>query len=149
MTMSHRAYRVTLTAVLCIVLRGCHGGAVGPETVEVTGEVTFMGEPLEGANVIFHPEDGSDQTVASQAVTDASGRFELSTHVGAGKFEPGVVPGQYAVAVTKLDTSSISTTLAPPKNLLPKKYGNPKASGLTAKVAPGLENHFELALTDE
>jgi hypothetical protein len=73
----------------------------------------------------------------------------LSTHVGGGKFEPGVIPGRFAVAVTRLDTGSISTTLAPPTNLLPKKYGNPKTSGLTAKVAPGQENHFEFALTDE
>jgi hypothetical protein len=103
---------------------------------------------VEGANVIFQPIEGSASTLASQSVTDASGRFELSTHVGAGKFKPGIVPGTYSVVITKLDTAGISTTLAPPKNVLPKKYANANTSGLTANVTAGQENDFDFALTD-
>jgi hypothetical protein len=91
----------------------------------------------------------SGQTLASQSVTDAQGRFELSTHVGAGKFKPGIVPGKYSVAIAKLDTASIATTLAPPKNLLPKKYADPKTSGLVAEVVEGRENDFEFPLTSQ
>jgi hypothetical protein len=73
----------------------------------------------------------------------------MNTHVGGGKFEPGIEPGRYAVAITKLDTSAIASTLAPPKDLLPKKYGDPKKSGLTADVEAGRENVFEFALVSD
>jgi hypothetical protein len=138
--------------ILCLALfpvafAGCDNSVAGPATVAVTGTVSKDGTPLEGANVIFHPIADSGQVLASQAVTDAQGRFELSTHVGAGTFKPGVVPGRYAVAITKLDTASIATTLAPPKNLLPKKYTDPKTSGLIAEVVEGQENDFEFVLS--
>jgi hypothetical protein len=142
--------RVVLSlALFPAALVGCDGSVAGPATVAVTGTVTNGGAPLEGANVIFHPVVESGQTLASQAVTDARGRFELSTHVGAGKFKPGIVPGKYSVAITKLDAASIATTLAPPKNVLPKKYADPKTSGLVAEVVEGRENDFEFPLTSQ
>jgi hypothetical protein len=142
------AVRIILGLTLVpAVFAGCENSAAGPATVAVTGTVTNGGTPLEGANVIFHPMVESGQTLASQAVTDAQGRFELSTHVGAGNFKPGIVPGKYAVAITKLDTANIATTLAPPKNLLPKKYADPKTSRLVAEVVEGQENDFEFALS--
>ena len=145
--MSVRLLRGTLSFLLCLTLfAGCSRSPKGPETVEVTGTVTFDGTPIEGANVIFHPVENGDQSLSSQSITDKEGRFELSTFVGGSKFKPGIAPGRYAVAVTKLDTASVSTTLAPPKNLLPRKYANPKTSGQTADVALGRENNFEFAL---
>jgi hypothetical protein len=140
----------TAVAALCAAsLVGCTDSPTGPETVNVTGTVSYQGNPVAGANVLFQPIDGSSDTLASQSLTDETGRFELSTHVGGGKFKPGIVPDKYAVTITKLDTASISTTLAPPKNLLPKKYGNAKTSGLSADVAAGKENDFEFALTED
>ena len=96
--------------------------------------------------MIFHPVDGAEHALASQAVTNAEGQFQLATHVGGGKFKAGIVPGQYAVAITKLDTAAISGTLAPPKNLLPKKLGDPATSGLSADVTVGKDNNFPFAL---
>jgi hypothetical protein len=116
--------------------------------VPASGVVTFDGNPIEGANVIFYPSE-SDQTLASQSVTDQDGRFELKTHVGGGKMQPGIAPGRYAVAITKFDTGSIATTLSPPKDVLPRKYGGPKTSGLTANVEVGSENNFQFALTSK
>jgi hypothetical protein len=139
--------RVFGSSLCAVVLLGCDRAPEGPDTIAVSGTITYQGRPVEGANVIFHPTDAS-ATLASQAVTDANGRFELATHVGAGKFKPGIEPGKYAVAITKLDTASISTTLAPPKNLLPLKYANQNTSGLTADVARAQENNFDFALSD-
>jgi hypothetical protein len=73
----------------------------------------------------------------------------MSTHSGGGKFVPGIAPGRYAVAITKLDTAAVSSTLAPPKDLLPKKYGNPQTSRLTADVTEGGENDFQFALSTQ
>jgi hypothetical protein len=50
------------------------------------------------------------------------------------------------VAVSKLDTSAISKTYAPPTNLLPKKYSNPETSGLKATVVANRANEFPFAL---
>jgi hypothetical protein len=114
--------------------------------VDVTGTISMNGSPVEGANVIFHPLDGAANALASQATTDADGRFELQTHTGAGKYKPGIVRGKYAVAVTKLDTAAIASTLAPPRSVLPKKYSNPATSGLSADVGAGAENDFPFSL---
>jgi hypothetical protein len=113
----------------------------------VTGTVTFNGNPVEGANVIFNPSTGSGQTLASQAVTGADGRFELKTHIGAGEFKIGIVPGQYDVTISKLDTSGISSTLGPPKDLLPRIYRDPSTSGLKADVSADRENDFPFSLS--
>jgi hypothetical protein len=145
---SPRIVALTLGSLLSAVVQlGCNRAPEGPDTIAVSGTVTYQGRPVEGANVIFHPTDGST-ALASQAVTDANGRYELATHVGVGKFKPGIEPGKYAVALTKLDTAGISTTLAPPKNLLPQKYANQSTSGLTADVARAQENTFDFALSD-
>jgi hypothetical protein len=96
--------------------------------------------------VVFYPADSGDQTLASQAVTDSNGQFVLSTHVGGGNFKSGIVTGKYGVAISKLDTAAITSTLAPPKNLLPKKYASPKSSGLNAEVIAGQANDFKFAL---
>jgi hypothetical protein len=140
--------RTFLVILFGAILAGCDSSPAGPETVAVTGTVTFRGSPVEGANVIFQPLDESDSTLASQAVTDRNGRFELTTHVGAGKFKPGIVPGKYAVTITKLDTASISSTAAPPKNMLPQKYANSNTSGLTANVSSAESNGFNFSLSE-
>jgi hypothetical protein len=117
--------------------------------VNVTGTVTLNGTPVEGASITFQPQENSENALASQAMTDADGRFRLTTHIGGGRFKDGVAPGKYAVSVTKLDTAAISSTLAPPKNVLPKKYGSAAISGLTAEVRIGNENDFPFNLDAE
>jgi hypothetical protein len=138
-----------IVLLLCgLLLTGC-GNSTGSGTVRTTGVVTFDGQPVAGANVIFYPVAASDPALASQAVTDPEGKFQLGTYAGGGKFKPGIAPGQYTVAITKLDTAAIKSTLAPPKHLLPRKYENPKTSKLTADVSSERENNFEFSLSPE
>ena len=147
--MLHRIDARALVALLLAALvAGCDSSPAGPETVAATGTVSFRGSPVESANVIFQPLDQGNSAPASQAVTDGNGRFELTTHVGVGKFKPGIVPGKYAVTITKLDTASISTTLAPPKHLLPQKYANSNTSGLTADVPAADSSEFNFSLSE-
>jgi hypothetical protein len=133
-------------AAAALVLIGCDRSSSGPQVVEVTGVVTLNGAAVEGANVVFSPAGDGDPMLASQAVTNSNGQFSLSTHVGGGNFKSGIAPGKYSVAVTKLDTAAIKSTLAPPKNLLPAKYASPKSSGLNLEVVAGQENDFKVAL---
>ena len=142
--------RIVLAAMCFAALVGCGGTKSGPTTVEVTGNVTLNLTPVEGASVLFTPEIGSsDGRLASQATTDREGRFKLSTHVGGGKFKSGIAPGKYIVAITKLDSAAAKNTFAPPKNLLPPKYADPKTSQLEADVAAGRANDFPFALKVE
>ncbi len=66
--------------------------SAGRGTVPVEGVVTFEGEPLADANVIFNPQNG---TVAATGKTDRQGRFKLSS------FDPGdgAFPGPYVVTI--------------------------------------------------
>ncbi|HEX3599245.1 MAG TPA: DUF6795 domain-containing protein, partial [Lacipirellulaceae bacterium] len=102
---------VMLVALICLAPGGCGRSATAPGTVKAGGTVTLGGKPVAGANVIFYPASSDVAAVASQAMTDDSGRFQLSTHVGGGTFKSGIAPGKYAVAITKLDTAGISNTL--------------------------------------
>ena len=100
--------------------------------------------------MLFSPEIGSgDGRLASQATTDADGRFKLSTHIGGGKFKSGIVPGKYTVASHGLDTAIAKDAFSKPKNLLPPKYADPKSSKLTAEVAAGQPNDFQFPLKSE
>ena len=137
------------------VFMGC-GGQTGTEgAVAATGTVTYQGQPVEGATVVFAPEG---QGRASSAITDASGRFQLTT-LGPGD---GAMPGKYQVGISKTETSgdmsreesqayfekhgeppTVTTTEA-----LPEKYKSPANSGLTAEITEGGKNDFNFDLTD-
>jgi hypothetical protein len=103
-------------------------------------------------------------TGSSVGLTDASGKYELSTFTSS----DGAVPGQYKVSIVKVDPASAAkaaastpppgqlasgdidnTTYAPPaagsvgsggapagpKNLIPAKYATADTSGLRATVS--------------
>jgi hypothetical protein len=131
--------------VLCLVavclagLTGCGGS--GRETVPVRGTVTWDGQPLADAAVMFSgPEGGSPVT----ARTDANGIFTVQAVVGSN-----------AVAVAKVDGSGPAGTgedgmmpasgAVTAKSVLPPKYADLRNSGLTVEVAPGMgEVNLEL-----
>lgn len=147
--MSNGSRGIMLAGLCLAAISGCGGSVAGPGMADVTGTVTYNGEPVEGANVIFYPVIGDDQTLTSQARTEKDGRFRMTTHVGGGKFQPGIAPGKYSVAISKPDTAAIKGTLTPPKDLLPRRYSNPTTSQLTADVGAGRENNFEFPLADK
>ena len=60
-----------------------------------------------------------------------------------------MVPGEYRVAISKLDTSNVTSTLTPPVNVLPAKYASPETSGFAVNVLSDQENDFEFPLLDK
>src|SRR3954453_14780368 len=99
------------------LLLGCGKRASGPATVEVTGTVTFDAKPVEQANVTFSPEaSGDDARLASQALTEQNGRFQLSTYLGSGKTKSGIVPGKYLVTISKFDREALNKGFVAPTN---------------------------------
>lgn len=138
-----------------IVWMGCRGQAGPQGTVAATGKVTYRGQPVPGATVGFTP---LGQGRAASGLTDARGRFELTTQ----RPGDGVMPGKYQVAVAKVDAGSGMSedeSLAyfqkhgkPPtvtaKDLLPSKYKTAATSGLEAEVTQRGKNDFEFDLKD-
>jgi hypothetical protein len=134
--------RVFTPALLCgllLMAAGCSDGR--PERVPASGTVTFQGESVAGAQVMFMPS--GDRMAAG--TTDADGRFELST------FEPGdgVVIGAHAVTVTKrLPDPNNDSPYPQFYDVLPPHYSNTAKSGLTAEVTAAGENVFVFELED-
>lgn len=131
-------------------IAGCNPDGV--KLVKATGQVTYKGNPLKGANIKFIPGSGP----MAIAITDDSGNFTITTNG-----RPGATLGLHKVAVTKI-TGSVTPAAAPkpedmmkmqkenmgkantgPKNEIPEKYSNPDSSGLSADVtANAAENEF-------
>lgn len=144
---------VTCAVMIGLAVAGCQSRPTDPnrpKTVPVSGVVTYMGQPVEGATVTFVSTAGKRGAVAT---TDAAGRFVLTT------FEPkdGAIPGTYQVAIQKTIVEGASeedatgkggkeASAGTPKDLLPAKYKDASQSGLSVEVKePGVkELKFEL-----
>jgi hypothetical protein len=157
-----KAFSVALS-LLALLSAGC-GGSAHPDVVPVSGTVTFQGQPLAGAQVVFH-NDKSPRAASGE--TDAQGKFKLTS------FEPGdgATIGEYRVSVSKIQGSAelSSASAQDPsaaysqgmnaaasgdmsslqKHELPTMYANPETSGLTATVTADGGNEFTFDLTAE
>jgi hypothetical protein len=94
-----------LPRVACLAgmlfLIGCGSGH--PATVFVSGDVTYKGQPVEGANVVLGR--GSRSVALGEIAigkTDAKGHFELTSHFAGQASGRGAVPGDYEVTISKL-----------------------------------------------
>ena len=148
---------LVLSTSLALFAAGCSHGL---GTVPVTGTVTFNGEAVELANVMFMRVDETGGPAAI-AITDTEGRFDLRTN----NDNNGAVPGEYGVTVQK-DTSVYMEFPDPfpqgftksgymrshgmiPQPLLPLKYGNIMETLLTFTVNKDGDNHFDIKLEGE
>ena len=87
---------VTLIGFLLIsfVGLGC-GKKSGPKLYPVQGKITYKGNPVEGANVVFVATDGK---ASGAGRTDAAGFYKIQSQWGA-----GLPAGEYFVGVTKFE----------------------------------------------
>ena len=145
-------YRVKFVIGLAVVLAagvaGC-GRSDAPELAPAGGKVTYNGEPLEGANVVYTPDAGGP---AAYGVTGADGEFTLTT-----RGEPGAMVGSGKVVISayqQLDEPKEEHELTAAdlekmsQSRIPEKYGRPETSGLTATVEADQENRFTFELAD-
>jgi hypothetical protein len=146
--------KLHIAVIICLtltLLSGCGKKDNRPGRVPATGTVLQKGQPVAEATVIF---ESAGSTPAATGKTDASGRFQLTT------FEPndGAVPGDYKVAIQKVQVTSGKTSGAVPddyvgpppdeKWLLPAKYGSTATSGFTATVQASGTNDFKFDLPE-
>lgn len=134
---------------------GCGGAPRLDGVIAATGVVTYQGQPVENATVVFSPQGAGR---AASGRTDAHGRFQLTTLVPG----DGLMPGKYQVTVVKTEVIGAMNEEEsqayfqkhgkPPKvttkEPLPAKYKTAATSGLTAEVTTGGTNDFTLNLAD-
>ena len=126
------------------MLVGCGEGKIA--RYPVTGTVLVDGKPYEGARVMFCPEGGSEAFSKERpyGVTDQSGKFELTTFIKG----DGAPAGDYKIMIRNgrpQNADEAKRWARRPK--LPRKYGKPDLSGVTATVnaEPTELAAFELA----
>lgn len=144
-----------IAVVVPFLAAGCNSGPRHPPTYPVSGTVTQGGKPLAGATVVFVPAEGAVGQEAATGVTDAEGRFKLTTYSS----DDGANAGDYQIKVSKFDgkrptkeeqASYISyeeeqkmqfaadePATPPSKNLLSAKYANEATSGFKFTVKKG------------
>jgi hypothetical protein len=103
-----------------------------PKGEEVTGKVALDGTALTGAVITFHAKDG--KTTFSAAIEE-------------GTYKASVPVGEYVVTLATAPAPKDKDQKPPPKILpvVPAKYGDPKTSGITAKIKEG-KNTVDLDL---
>ena len=98
-----------------------------PKMSRVSGIVTLDGQPVAGARITFLPAKGGRP---ASGVTDGTGEYRLTTF----EKDDGAAPGRYAVTVV------LKKTTGPAREtwIVPKRYADPKTTGLQIEVAPGI-----------
>lgn len=134
-----RSSRIGVVVLLLAVLpAGCRRGEV---LGRVYGKVTFQGKPVTEGVVLF---DNWEKGVHMTAELDGQGAYEVEMAKGF-----GLPLGQYEVSVNPplADTPPVGPILTPPKFRefpnIPKKYRDPKTSGLVLTVKEG-DNPFDI-----
>ena len=145
-----RATGLTFLASLTLLV-GCGDGAI--DTEQARGTITYEGQPVVGANVMFSPVT-KGQGSPAYATTDEEGEFVLQTLQGAPG--AGTTPGEYKVTVSKVKMVPTGRTrvtpegtkeaIEEPEEVLPLQYKFQSRTPLTASVKENEENVFEFAL---
>jgi hypothetical protein len=122
-----------LGLVLMLVSCGPRSGHV--PVYPVRGQVYFQGKPASHAFVALHPCDQTNAAVPHPtAYTDAEGRFALSTYAP----QDGAPAGEYVVTIVWWAPDAIKDPQEGDEltqlNRLPPRYGDPKSSGLQARI---------------
>jgi hypothetical protein len=116
---------------LAALLAGCgqsDRGALFP----VAGRLTCNGQPLAGAQVVFHPQAPSDgKALPARGTTDAAGKFRLTTLVS----DDGAAAGTYLVTVQYYPLVQWQDEFLAGTNILPPKYAAPATTDLKVEVS--------------
>lgn len=119
--LANRHHHGLATGLAVLALTGC-----GPSLeAAVNGKLSFRGNPVAGAQVVFQFKGKGP---VGYAITDDEGKYRLSTGGNA-----SVIPGIYRVAISSPDVK------------LPEPYGSVVTSPLEFDVKSG-NNEIEIAL---
>jgi hypothetical protein len=133
---------VILPLALAAATAGCGGPGDGLPRHEVTGKVTFEGQPLANGTIQFQPSAVQGTPVSAGGVIKG-GEFRISR-------DDGLVPGTYKVMIfshggnAQAASSDPGPQTGPPPELIPSQYNS--ATTLTAEVTSDKPNNFTFDL---
>jgi len=117
-----------------------------PKLVDCTVKILSEGEPLPDVIVEFHNDDPAFKWGAS-AVTDTNGDARMVTY----SRYFGVVEGEYAVTVSKLERETFDPDNPPRQvrvfTLTDAQYTDPKATPLKIRVSGRTTETFDVGKT--
>jgi hypothetical protein len=142
--------------IVLSIIAGCSGGPKIPQTVSVSGKITYQDKPLAGAEVGFISSTGGEDLLPARGVTNDAGEFTLTTYFDPQHELKGAIPGEFVVTVSKSETMDeekmreqfATNPTMEFKKLVPAKYTNAKESPLKATVKAEGPNNFEFKLED-
>jgi hypothetical protein len=152
-----RLIGVVLAASLFCTLIGCQ--KTPPPTGEVSGKLTYKGEPVPMGRINFVTEDGraasgeiKNGTYKVPAAPIGLVKIEIVGTGGAGnpnnprsvevpKGHGGEAQLEVARRMGANPPASVPTYQPPKGMTIPQKYGNTNTSGLTYEVVVGPQNH--------
>jgi len=113
-----------------LVFSGC--GPDRPQTIPISGTVTFDGGPPPAPGALYFtsddPAEGFDRRPAV-ADFDAEGRFEVKSW----EEGDGLVPGHYKITVECWEVAPMMGE-GPPKSYVPEKYTSDRTTDLEIEV---------------
>lgn len=130
--------------LVLLVFGGCSSNSDSryPPTYVVEGKITFRGEPVEGATILFNR---TDQARGAVGESDAKGTYRLTTYV----LGDGAPAGEYQIQIMKYEQPPLDASEEDYyylKNLLPEKYADATKSDLTATVEEISKNAIDFEL---
>jgi hypothetical protein len=125
-----------LLFMLCaaLLVTGC--GSNLPQTIRVTGRVTFDGKPPPGpGSVYFLPVEASEGFPSRPATGD----FDKDGNFKAKTFDPGdgLMPGKYIMYIECWE-SPPNLEGKPVKSYVPQKYQSAQTSGFKLDITPDM-----------
>lgn len=150
---STRYQRLLVIAMLACGTGGCGGEKPGRgTTADVNGRVTYRGVPLVNGDIKFIPVQAANEVRVAYGTLDDEGRYRLSTY----EQNDGAILGDYRIVVEACNqlpveearrAAMLGGANGQPKSLIPRRYGDPNTSGLTASVKSG-QNTLDIDLKD-
>ena len=122
--------------LMLLVAAGCGSGL--PQTVKVSGRVTFDGQPPPAAgSILFLPVEPAE----GFPLRPGSGAFGTDGKYAAQTFEPGdgLMPGKYLISIECWDFPP-EMQGNPGKSYVPRKYQSPQQSGLSIDITPKMRS---------
>ena len=130
-----------IACVLAAMLSGCGRKKQShPTTAPVKGRVTFKGNPLRDAQVMFHPEGEGNPGLG---VGNGDGEYRLTTY----ERDDGAVLGMHRVTVQVMPPNSLpgQEVQTGGGTVIPSRYLSKDTTPLKQEVKPG-ENTIDLNL---
>jgi hypothetical protein len=131
---------------------GCGSGENLPDTMPVSGTITYGGAPIRGGTVTFHPQ--GDVGNPAFGLVAADGTYALTTYepkdgavAGSHKVTVEVFPGQWAAEEEGAGEVGLPGAEVASGPRVPGKYSSPDSTPLEFEVKSG-SNTADFALED-